>query len=100
MKPSFAFEDPSVPLVRAQAVGRAPRDHRAPVDTTRPTQVILAELTNLGADTAKDAKTRLAGITGRDDRAFRAGEDLGEECDKLNDFPAVVKTPQEASWSA
>lgn len=58
--------------------------------------VMLAEFATVWSDIATDAETRVAVFTGRGDRAFCAGGDLDEEKDKLDDFPSVVKTLQEA----
>lgn len=56
---------------------------------------MLAEFTRVWKDVAEDDETRAVVITGNG-RAFSAGGDLGEEVEKLNDFPAVVKTLEEA----
>lgn len=56
---------------------------------------MLAEFTRVWKDVAEDAETRAVVITGSG-RAFSAGGDLSEEVEKLNDFPSVVKTLEEA----
>ncbi|WP_034713599.1 enoyl-CoA hydratase/isomerase family protein [Intrasporangium chromatireducens] len=58
--------------------------------------VMLAEFATVWTDIAQDPDTRVAVITGSGDRAFCAGGDLGEERDKLNDFPSAVGVWQEA----
>ncbi|MBM7365657.1 enoyl-CoA hydratase/isomerase family protein [Gordonia hydrophobica] len=56
---------------------------------------MLAEFTRVWKDVAADEATRAVVITGAG-RAFSAGGDLSEEIDKLDDFPSVVKTLEEA----
>ncbi len=56
---------------------------------------MLAEFARVWTDIAADPQTRVAVITGSG-RAFCAGGDLGEEIDKLADFPAVAQTLAEA----
>ena len=56
---------------------------------------MLTEFMTVWKDVADDPETRIVVITGSG-RAFCAGGDLNEELEKLNDFPSVVKTFEEA----
>lgn len=56
---------------------------------------MLAEFATVWGDIHRDEQTRVVVVTGRG-KAFCAGGDLSEEVEKLGDFPAVVKTYEEA----
>lgn len=58
--------------------------------------VMLAEFATVWDDIAKDEETCVAVITGRGGKVFCAGGDLGEEQEKLSDFPSVAQTWSEA----